>query len=191
MGNQGQSPISPRSCHRATLVAGPADGANYDQVSVEVICDIFWDLYDDYGAKVWFDFFGTFTPVDEPLPVTLDTAAKQATWVVAAASATAGQDLRTLFAGTYGFPIDNDAWPAILAAVQTRIAARSWSSPGNGDFDCDGDVDLVDLAHMVACLNGPGQPYGTSGCRVADFDNDQDVDMSDVAVFQSSFSIPN
>jgi hypothetical protein len=45
-------------------------------------------------------------------------------------SASAGVDLRDLFRSSYGFPIDDDAWPTILACVEERIAAREYRPPG-------------------------------------------------------------
>ena len=74
----------------------------------------------------------TFLPAPDPLPVALDTKEKQATWFVAAMSASTGEDQRALFRDVYGFPIDEDAWPQIFAAVATRIAARSWDPEGLG-----------------------------------------------------------
>jgi hypothetical protein len=41
-------------------------------------------------------------------------------------SASAGEDLRSLFGTEYGFPTDDEAWPDILAAVQAKIAARPY-----------------------------------------------------------------
>ena len=79
---------------RLALLDYQATGANYADITVGVICDILWDMYDDYTAQVWYDVFSTFVPADEPLPCILDTDAKQATWLVAAISASVGTDLR-------------------------------------------------------------------------------------------------
>jgi hypothetical protein len=67
-----------------------------------------------------------------------------------------------------------------------------------GDFDDDGDVDLDDLAALVACHDGPGrvpQPNdpATTTCEVEclnafDFDGDWDVDLEDFAAFQRAFT---
>ena len=165
-----------------------AAGADYADITVEVICDILWELYDDHGANVWYDLFSTFVPADEPLPVVLDSDSKQATWFVAALSASTGDDLRARFATDYGFPIDHDAWPEMLAAAQTRIAARPWPGPMPADFDCDDDVDGADFALLVDCLRGPGGGLLQTVCAHGDFDRDRDVDLADCAAFQRAFT---
>jgi hypothetical protein len=58
------------------------------------------------------------------------------------------------------------------------------------DFDGDGDVDLVDFAHLASCFAGPNRPPRV-GCEDADFDNDGDVDLDDYAIFRSCFNGPN
>lgn len=60
-----------------------------------------------------------------------------------------------------------------------------------GDYDSDGDVDLVDFAHFQGCFNGPNRPPAQSGCSDADADLDGDVDLSDFSVFQMCFNGPN
>lgn len=60
-----------------------------------------------------------------------------------------------------------------------------------GDFDGDGDVDLIDFGHFQACFNGPNRPPVTAGCEDADFDSDNDVDLMDFGVFQGCFNGPN
>lgn len=56
-----------------------------------------------------------------------------------------------------------------------------------GDFDADGDVDLVDFAVFATCLNGPGVA-SSPGCTaeefaIADLQSDLDVDLADFAEF--------
>ncbi|GMU23751.1 MAG: hypothetical protein AMXMBFR13_38290 [Phycisphaerae bacterium] len=163
-------------------------GAHYAGMDANVLDGILIELRDIYGLQVWFDLFSTFTPSSEPLPCSLDTEAKQATWIVAAASVTAGDDLRGLFAEEYGFPIDDDAWPEILAAVEARIAARPWLPSVPADFDCDQDVDLDDFGHFQTCASGPSIPQRDANCTNADLDGDGDVDQEDFGVFQRCYS---
>ncbi len=63
----------------------------------------------------------------------MDSIEKQATWFVAAMSASAGEDLRGLFSEEYGFPIDEDVWPEIMSVVQGRVDARDFYSVGIGE----------------------------------------------------------
>jgi subtilisin family serine protease len=64
-----------------------------------------------------------------------------------------------------------------------------------GDFDGDGNTDLVDFLQFSLCFTGqcldescidPSHPL----CTLADDDGDGDVDLSDFGVFQSSFTGP-
>ena len=56
---------------------------------------------------------------------------------------------------------------------------------GPGDFDCDGDVDLVDFAAWPDCMTGPDAGPVPTGCEAVDFDMDDDVDLPDFAAFQA------
>ncbi len=60
-----------------------------------------------------------------------------------------------------------------------------------GDFDRDGDVDLMDFSTFQGCFNGPNQPPTGLGCAGVDADNDGDVDLSDFGSFQACFNGPN
>jgi hypothetical protein len=51
-----------------------------------------------------------------------------------------------------------------------------------GDFDSDGDVDLVDYRGAAECLAGPGTPV-LHACLVFDADRDGDVDLRDGNAF--------
>ena len=151
-------------------------------MDADILDGLLVELYELYGSKVWFDLFSTFLPPDETLPVVLDTVAKQATWFVAAISASTGLDLRSTFATDYGFPVDDASWPDILTHVQQRIAARPLIE---GDFDANGDctVDLADYAGFTTCAYGPGlEP--SAECVPYDFDSDGDVDLADYGRFQ-------
>jgi hypothetical protein len=66
---------------------------------------------------------------------------------------------------------------------------------GGGDFDDDGDVDLVDHSAFDDCLAGPDEPPTPSAaecvnaCLAAfDKDVDADVDLDDWAEFQKNFA---
>lgn len=67
-----------------------------------------------------------------------------------------------------------------------------------GEFDFDGDFDLVDHREWTACLDGPDflarhrvDPTDTlCDCRFLDLDHDNDVDLKDFSGFQNAFSKP-
>ena len=69
------------------------------------------------------------------------------------------------------------------------MGAHEYITPG--DYDSDGDVDLVDFKHFSSCFNGPNRAYSTAGCGDADFDSDGDVDLVDFSTFQACFNGPN
>ena len=151
----------------------------YSSFDANALDGLLCEMYDTYGVEIWFDLFSSFLPADQPLPFTLDTIEKQATWFVAAMSASAGDDLRGLFTTDYGFPIDDIVWSDMLAAAQERIAARTWQPPITGDLDCDGDVDLSDLA---ALLGSYGACLGDWNYKpAADLDRNGCVELSDLA----------
>ncbi|NOX59181.1 MAG: multicopper oxidase family protein [Planctomycetes bacterium] len=63
-----------------------------------------------------------------------------------------------------------------------------------GDWDVDGDVDLIDFATFVDCMEGPGNapnptlPTTAQECLQAfDSDFDGDVDLDDFATFELNF----
>lgn len=110
-----------------------AGGRDYDTINPDILDGILMELWSSYGMKCWYDLFSTFLPVEAPIPVAIDTPEKQATWFVAAMSASTGQDLRDMFVTEYGFPIDASAWDEIHAVVSARIAARDFHTSGLGD----------------------------------------------------------
>ncbi len=73
----------------------------------------------------------------------------------------------------------HDAHPNYAAA------ATITGVPGvTGDFDVDGDVDIIDFAHLQLCFSGDTLPYGP-GCANADIDVDGDVDIADFNSFDA------
>lgn len=54
------------------------------------------------------------------------------------------------------------------------------ASSREGDFDGDGDVDLLDFALLINCMGGPGVQVD-GDCLEADSDADADVDLADAA----------
>ncbi len=56
-----------------------------------------------------------------------------------------------------------------------------------GDFDFDGEVNLVDLVTFVDCLSGPTGGSVSSNCDPGNFDPDTDIDLRDFAGFQARF----
>ena len=65
-------------------------------------------------------------------------------------------------------------------------------SPGGGDWDSDGLVDLDDYAQFAQCMlgSGPGIATPTPTCAaVFDFNGDADVDLEDFRTLQSLVSI--
>ncbi len=58
-----------------------------------------------------------------------------------------------------------------------------------GDFDFDGDVDLIDYATFQFCYSGHGNAC-PQGCDAVDIDGDSDVDVPDFAVFQANITGP-
>ncbi|MBK9305194.1 MAG: hypothetical protein IPM94_15360 [bacterium] len=114
----------------AALADYKANGRDYATIDADVLDGILMEMWGTYGVKCWFDLFSTFLPSQEAIPVAMDSVEKQATWFVAAMSASVGEDLRELFIEEYGFPIDEDAWLEILSVVQERVDARDFYSVG-------------------------------------------------------------
>ena len=63
-------------------------------------------------------------------------------------------------------------------------------TPGSGDFDADGDVDLDDFHFFQDCVTTFADEAGP-GCvslEVGDFDKDGDIDFHDFGAFQIAFT---
>jgi hypothetical protein len=113
-----------RSYFLSDLANYQASGANYADIDPNIIDGVFYDLLGRFGPESWYDFFSLFVPINEPLPCEPSGIAGQATFVAAAFSASTDQDLRVLFRTEFGFPIDDGAWPTLLACAQQRIEQR-------------------------------------------------------------------
>lgn len=115
--------------------------ATYDDITPDILDGILFELRDDYGTQAWFDFFSCFVPQGESLPCSISTREDQATFFVAAFSASTGQDLRSRFATDYKFPINNATWANLLNCAQQRIALRPYSS---ADSNVNGVLNLCE-----------------------------------------------
>jgi hypothetical protein len=103
--------------------------ANYATIDPNAVDGIYFELLDQFGVESWYDFFSLFAPIGEPLPCSPSGIDQQATLVAAAFSASTGQDLRTLFETDYGFPIDDAAWPTLLACAQHTAGHVKFGDP--------------------------------------------------------------
>lgn len=94
-------------------------------------------------------------------------------------SGTAGQsDAGATMTGS-GYSLSGGYW------VPVPTQAACGETPG--DFDGDGDVDLVDFANYQLCYSGPGGEVAED-CQCADFDGDGDADLVDFGSFQLAFT---
>jgi hypothetical protein len=80
--------------------------------------------------------------------------------------------VRLIDAGTTGY-----------AASEPFTLRFALHLPVPGDFDCDRDVDDVDLASFEACHSGPAMAV-TAACEKADLDGDGDADSTDFGILQ-------
>jgi hypothetical protein len=80
---------------------------------------------------------------------------------------------------------NNSVTEAAIDAVE--VIDVSCSMAANGDYDMDGDVDLVDFRRLVDCFDGPAD--GACGAAF-DFDEDGVIGMADYASFAVNMSGP-
>lgn len=80
-----------------------------------------------------------------------------------------------------GFSLTGGFWVAAAAQTSTPCGENA------GDFDGDGDVDLVDFGDFQLCFTGSTGTVA-AGCECADFDGDGDADLVDFGEFQLSFT---
>jgi hypothetical protein len=87
----------------------------------------------------------------------------------------------------FGAPMNDEAGDASGSAYVDYIGPI-----GPGDFDGDGDADLIDFRSFTSCVTGPG-PHAAipAECAGSDFDQDGDVDLRDLAAFQRAFACGN
>jgi hypothetical protein len=93
---------------------------------------------------------------------------------------------------TDGTPDGDDDCPGTLLGVQ--VDQRGCPQ---GDYNADGQVNLVDYTFFEACMAGPvwpaspDEPVNAAACRNAfDRDDDWDVDLKDFIEFQSNTGPP-
>ena len=120
---------------------------------------------------------------------------KPETWTGTLSDSVTDEENGTALDGEISDPLDPFALPsgnrqpggAAVFAFRLRTVY--------GDFDMDGDVDLVDFAHFQTCYHGPNVPVAPQ-CADANVDGpplsaDVDVDLTDFGIFQLCYSGPN
>jgi hypothetical protein len=111
-----------------------------------------------------------------------DPGATSAMWTPPAPGTDYKVRVRTIYGpGSYG------AWDE---STSTFSVEELTIPPG--DFDLDGDVDLIDFATFSVCFGGPNQTTPPPGCSAQEFaatdlDDDGDVDLSDFSTFSTNF----
>ena len=79
----------------------------------------------------------------------------------------------------------------LLAGSYAYINAMDVSVRRPGDWDIDGDIDIIDALPLIACLSGPEQTPPSVACLAFyDLEVNGRVDLGDFAVFQRIFATP-
>lgn len=105
------------------------------------------------------------------------------------ATSLAGTGPNTLVAGDWTAPIltrfhRGGVMPETVSTETPVGALAGKPFAPLGDWEGDGDIDLLDWQHLQACFTGTGITPFEPGCEVFDFDADEDVDLFDFAGFQ-------
>lgn len=79
------------------------------------------------------------------------------------------------------FSLNGGFWVGASTSIEPACGGNA------GDFDGDGDVDLVDFGEFQLCFTG-GTGTLAQGCECADFDGDNDADLVDFGAFQLAFT---
>jgi formylglycine-generating enzyme required for sulfatase activity len=75
--------------------------------------------------------------------------------------------------------------------AENNIGLRLVRSPGYGDFDADGNIDLDDFAFFAEAMTGPAETVSPGlGYEACDYNGDARVDLLDFARFQIVFDAP-
>jgi hypothetical protein len=75
----------------------------------------------------------------------------------------------------------------VLAYQIVALPLKGCTCESGGDFDNDGDVDLIDFGVFQICFTGPTSNY-EAGCECGDFDFDGDLDLVDFGNFSLAFT---
>jgi hypothetical protein len=98
-------------------------------------------------------------------------------------SAADAVDLYLCSGGGTGFDLAESGFPWIqfvyLTGIGGEVDALADVFPILGDFDRDGDIDLLDLAGFQKCFGFSYVEFGRCDCRPADFDGDGSVSNED------------
>ena len=82
-------------------------------------------------------------------------------------------------------------WRVDELNVMGRTTGSLWSfgtQTLKPDFDLDGDVDMVDYAHLQLCFSGTDVPQLIPECLNTRMDADQDVDLQDAQLLEGCLS---
>lgn len=101
-----------------------ANGSRYSSIDANIIDDMVVALADQSSTGALYRFYSVFLPSDSQYSFAIDSDAKQATFFVAAWSAAAGEDLRSRFRQSWGFPVDDAYYASISSEVGKLVSQR-------------------------------------------------------------------